>query len=494
METNVKKAKLRKYTYTYVTYKDLGNMFLSFVTDLVVMLLPIAIWDAVMIGIFGSVLSISGLNMVNGITFVLLVISSLLLNPLISSYTRGKTLGMSLYGFQVMHISGRRSNMHVVRLREFLGNSIPLCIALVFKQPLLIIGYYALCAAVCVIDKKHRVPFDFLLQTCMMKIGGKGDGQVKAEPKCPYDFHIHSSFSRNGEKGIEEILKYAKENEMKLISITDVNIVQHNFLAHSLAEKYGVHYLTGIEMKAVVQECIVSVLGYGFDYRNDKFKELENKCIIAEKNASLMRIDAFSSVLGKKINADEIMKTQRFPKVSGETIAKYVLEHEDFKDCPLLAKYREMDEAYAYKKLALNYFYVRKNENGHSIKGSCYVEEKYPQLSDVVQLIKENKGVCILADACSLYEDDDLLLYEVIKEGIDGLEIFRPDVLNQNLQKEVLKIAKDKGLMVLCGSDFYSSGKGRAIGECGKMTPQDEAYVGSFFRINGENVNQETNE
>ena len=53
METNIKKTKLRKYTYAYVTYKDLGNMFLSFVADLVVMLLPIAIWDAVMIGIFG---------------------------------------------------------------------------------------------------------------------------------------------------------------------------------------------------------------------------------------------------------------------------------------------------------------------------------------------------------------------------------------------------------------------------------------------------------
>ena len=66
METNVKKTKLRKYTYAYVQYQDLGRMLLSFMTDLMVMLLPMAIWDAIMIGIFGSVFSISGLNVMNG--------------------------------------------------------------------------------------------------------------------------------------------------------------------------------------------------------------------------------------------------------------------------------------------------------------------------------------------------------------------------------------------------------------------------------------------
>ena len=56
-----------------------------------------------------------------------------------------------------------------------------------------------------------------------------------------------------------------------------------------------------------------------------------------------------------------------------------------------------------------------------------------------VLIMKDNN--CIFCKIISgefssytLYEDDDLLLYEVIKEGIDGLEIFRPDVLNQNLQ------------------------------------------------------------
>ena len=488
METNVKKTKLRKYTYAYVQYQDLGRMFLSFITDLMVMLLPMAIWDAIMIGIFGSVFSISGLNVMNGLTLVLLAVSILALNPLISSYTRGQTLGMSLYDLQVMHKSGRRSNMHVIRLREIL-NAVPVCIGIVLKVPVILFAYYAACAITCVVDKKHRTLVDFLLQTCVMKIDGEQEQEVQV-PKSKYDFHIHSSFSANGEKSVEDILNYAQANNMNLISITDMNIVQHNAIAHSLAEKYGIRYLSGIEVKAKIQERVINVLGYGFDYRNDKFKEFENGCVIAEKEASLMRIDAFSSVLGKKINAEDIMKTQRFPKVSGETIAKYVLEHEEFNDCPLLAQYREMDPTVAYKKLALQYFYVTKDEKGRYVTGSCYVEENYPQLKTVIELIREAGGVCILADTCSIYEDDNLLFYEILKEGIDGLEVYRPDVVSRNIQKEVLKIAKDKDLMVLCGSDYYSDGKGRMIGECGKMSAQDEALIESFFNFEEESVEE----
>lgn len=487
MEKNIKN---RKYSYTYVGYKDLGYLLLSFMCDLIVMLMPMAIWDAIMIGIFGSVFSISGLNVMNILTLILLVISTIVLNPLIYSYTRGRSLGMCLYGLQLMHKSGRRCNMHVIRLREFIGSGLPLCIALLCKQPLLLIGYYGINMVLCAMEPKHRTLIDFVLQTCIMKIDGEQVEQESQISRC--DFHIHSSFSRGGEKSVEDIMVYAQTNKMEYISITDVNTVKHNPMAHTLAEKYGIHYVSGIEIKARIQEQVVSVLGYGIDYRDQSYVQLENVCLLAEKEASRLRIDSFSSVLGKKINTEELLNSQRFPKLNGETIAKYVLEHEDFKDCPLLAQYREMDSNLAYKKLAVKYFYITKDANGRYVTGSCYAEENYPSLSTVVQLIKETGGMCILADACSLFEDDNLLFYEVLKEDIDGFEVYRPDNLNKNVQKEVLKIAKDKNMVVICGSDYYSDGKARVIGDCGKMTQQEEQQVLSYFKV--EEPKEETQE
>ena len=55
-----------------------------------------------------------------------------------------------------------------------------------------------------------------------------------------------------------------------------------------------------------------------------------------------------------------------------------------------------------YKKLALQYFYVTKDEKGRYVTGSCYVEENYPLLKPVFELIREAGGVCILADTCSI--------------------------------------------------------------------------------------------
>lgn len=479
METNVKKKKLRKYTYTYVQKKEIGKLFMSFLTDLIVMLLPIAIWDAVMIGIFGSIFSINGLTMMNHLTLLLLIVSCLVLNPLIISYTRGQTLGMSLYGLTVMHHSGQRCNMHVSRLREIVGSSLPLCIVLLLKQPVLLCLYYGACAICCVVDKKHRTLVDFVLQTCMMKV------RVGAEVtrRSRYDFHIHSSFSRYGEMSIEDIFAYAHANQMQMISITDLNTVKHNAMAHTLAEKYKVHYISGIEVKTKAMERIVSILGYGMDISDQVFVELDHKCVLAEREASIMRMDLFSSILGVKINKDDLLKKQRHPKITGEMIARYVLTHDDFKDCEVLEKYRQMDERIGYKKLALKYFYITKNRNGQYIKGDCYVEENYPSLDVVISSIQETGGMCVLADACNVYEDDELLFYEILKYGIDGLEVFRPDVMSKALQANVLKIAKEKGLVVVCGSDYYSSGKGRMIGECGKMSKEEENYIASFFKI-----------
>lgn len=479
MDVKTNNTSSRKLAYTYTSYSDLGRMLLSFMVDLIVMLTPMAIWDAVMIGILGSVFSISGLNIINGMTVALLMVSAIVLNPLIYSYTRGQSLGMKMFDFYVMHKSGRRCNLHVIRTREIAGFAVPFCVLFLLRQPLLIPVYYIICGIVCAVDPKHRTPIDFILQTCIMKADGSELVVVEQEPKCRYDFHIHSSFSRNGEKSVEDIFAYAQANKMEMISITDVNTVKHNPIARTLAARYNIRYLSGIELKAKVEEHVVSILGYAIDYRDEAFVTLENACLLAEKEASLHRINAFSHILGKPIDAEAILNSQRFPKISGETIAKYVLSHPEYKDCPILLDYREMDENLAYKKLALKYFYVTKDANGRYISGACYAEENYPKLKTVLELIEETGGCSVLADACGLYQEDKLLFEEVLHAGVDGLEIYRPDIENEAVRKEVIRIAKEKELYVFCGSDFYAEGKGRMIGECGKISRSEEEWIAS---------------
>jgi predicted metal-dependent phosphoesterase TrpH len=92
------------------------------------------------------------------------------------------------------------------------------------------------------------------------------------------DLHIHTACS-DGNLPVDEVLREAKRRNIDLISLTDHDSVECQKKAISLAKKYGINYITGIELNVTFQyppepgkSVSLDFLGYQFDIGNEELK------------------------------------------------------------------------------------------------------------------------------------------------------------------------------------------------------------------------------
>src|SRR4030042_129775 len=92
------------------------------------------------------------------------------------------------------------------------------------------------------------------------------------------DLHIHTKCS-DGNLHVDEVLREASKRNIDLISLTDHDSIECQKKAMSLAKKYGINYITGIELNITFQyppepgkSVSLDFLGYQFDIGNEEVK------------------------------------------------------------------------------------------------------------------------------------------------------------------------------------------------------------------------------
>ena len=91
------------------------------------------------------------------------------------------------------------------------------------------------------------------------------------------DLHIHSKNGSDGKWDLKEIFAEAAKRDISFLSITDHDSLQGQGEAIMLAKKYGMKYITGIEMNITlthpvytrVKATSLDFLGYGFNIANE---------------------------------------------------------------------------------------------------------------------------------------------------------------------------------------------------------------------------------
>src|SRR4030042_3015315 len=93
------------------------------------------------------------------------------------------------------------------------------------------------------------------------------------------DLHIHTRTCSDGNLHVDEVLREAQKRNIDLISVTDHDSIDCQKKAMSLAEKYGINYITGIELNITFQyppepgkSVSLDFLGYQFDIGNEELK------------------------------------------------------------------------------------------------------------------------------------------------------------------------------------------------------------------------------
>lgn len=277
------------------------------------------------------------------------------------------------------------------------------------------------------------------------------------------DLHIHSKYSDDGEHEPAVLVKQCFEKSINVMSITDHNCVKANALAESAAQKIGICYIPGIEIDCTFRGINFHVLGYGIDYRSPDFKEIEDNIEVQSLSASLERLE-LTQTLGFRITDAEmwaISKTTCKPGIwSGEMFAEVLLKKQEYMNNPILQPYRpggaRSDNPF------VNFYW-----DFYSQGKPCYVKMKYPSIEETVSVIHANQGIAVLAHPGVNLKGNFGLIDEIIKCGIDGIEVFSS--YHTPLEIEYFyKKALEKKLCMTCGSDYHGKTKPAVkIGEHG---------------------------
>lgn len=483
-------AKKRSKQYQQEGYKhavNVSNAFLlergfAFALDTCVMFLPIALWELMLLMMFGGLMPVSLLTPMELATFALIVISMFTFNPLLSAKSGGQTLGKYFYDLKVVKKNHREASTTVLMAREIIGFSLPTLVLFIFFNVVGVFAYWFINFLFLLVHPKHISIIDLFLQTRIVVLRSKKAAVVKqpeeeiAEtlPQTTIDLHIHSNFSDDGQYNVEELFQMAAKRGLKTISICDHNSVKGNMIAKRMSELYHVDYVPGVEIDCRYQDVHLRVLGYFINFSSDIFAHLENESLKREKNASLRRVEAFEHFSGIQVNVEALLSKNRFQKISGEMIAAQVLNNETLNEHPLLQPY-----LYGNKKEDP----IHHMNQDFFEKGSpCYVEVRHPKLEDVLDIVHLTGGIAVLSWARDTLAEGEELFEEILSKGIDGIEVFTPYYTTKEMA-ELLKQAKDHKLFVTTGSDFHGATRPEiALGET-NCPPEAEKLVAQFIDV-----------
>lgn len=91
------------------------------------------------------------------------------------------------------------------------------------------------------------------------------------------DLHIHTSTGSDGALSVDEVFDEAAKRGIDFLSIADHDAIEHQRQAVTLATKYGIKYITGVELNVTFphprKAVSLDFLGYDFDYNNQALLE-----------------------------------------------------------------------------------------------------------------------------------------------------------------------------------------------------------------------------
>jgi len=240
------------------------------------------------------------------------------------------------------------------------------------------------------------------------------------------DLHLHTNAS-DGLLSPVELINAINEIGMKCISITDHDTIGGYLAALDQAKLFGIELLPGVEITTNYNGRECHILAYAFDTENGPFLNfLNNQRLIRYKRAESI-LDKLNG-LGYDIDIDDVSAESGRATISRNHIAM-ALQKKRF-----VATKRE-----AFDRLL------------HT-RGPAYVINGYPDVREVLEIVKAAGGVSFLAHPGMYYIYEDLKYF--LDNGIDGIEYIHPSH-NYKTQKKLKDYATNYNLLLSGGSDFH---------------------------------------
>lgn len=257
------------------------------------------------------------------------------------------------------------------------------------------------------------------------------------------DLHIHSCYS-DGIYTPEQIVKSAKKNGVKCISITDHDSIAAQYIVNTEYNNKDLKIIPGIELSTEYKDMELHILGYFIDIENNHLKELVD-------NLNKHRIRRVEEILYNLKGYDINIQLDDLGVDLNSTIGRSHIAN-------AMVKKGYFDN---YKTAFKSYL----------IKGKPgYVKGFKLNYKEALDIIRESGGLAVLAHPGQIYKKIEV--ENIIKElkcfGLSGVEVYHPSHSSVDTNK-FFNMAKKHKLSVTGGSDFHGrvNFDNEYIGSCG---------------------------
>ncbi len=265
------------------------------------------------------------------------------------------------------------------------------------------------------------------------------------------DLHMHSIYSDDGELLVEKIVDLAKNNNTSVIAITDHNSVKGVTKAIEYGKKKDVKVISGVELDCTYNGLNLHLLGYGFDSSLPIFNEIYDDVFRQEIANSEEKIRLIQDSTDLEVDKDKILKLANGQIVTGELIGEVILEEKNNHKNKLLQPYLPGGEK---DDMPFVHFYWDFFSQGKI----AYTPMEFLDFSNAIKIIKDAGGIAVLAHPGNNLKSDKNIVHELIKAGIDGIEVY--STYHKDEDTEFFKkVAEENNLIITCGTDFHGKNK-----------------------------------
>ena len=239
------------------------------------------------------------------------------------------------------------------------------------------------------------------------------------------DLHMHTYYS-DGYNTPERLIDKAKNQGIKILSITDHDSVNAIGQAAEYAKKFGMEVIPGVEISTDIRDTEVHILGYFVDPDN---KDLEHylNFFREERYKRAIRMVNKLNILGLAITIEDVLVFAKDSAIGRPHIAQ-----------ALLAKGQVKSFFEAFYKYIGNH-------------APAYERKVHLSPQSAFKIISDAGGLSFIAHPGNMPE---ILIKELIDAGVDGIEVIHPSHSPDQV-KFYRGIVNEYFLLESGGSDFH---------------------------------------
>ena len=138
------------------------------------------------------------------------------------------------------------------------------------------------------------------------------------------DLHIHSTFS-DGLFSPHQVIKVAKERNLKAISITDHDTAAATHTAASIGKELGIEVISGIEISINCCYCEVHLLGYFIDDKSRSIKQYA-EMLMGSRDDRAREIVKVLQKMGFSITFEQVVNKANGSPIGRPHVAEVLVE------------------------------------------------------------------------------------------------------------------------------------------------------------------------